>query len=232
MKGAKNNPIQLRYNRLSESTKTHLRMYSDAAFKKEEDTGHCMRGAMYLRCPGTRHEDFTKSCDCHILEFVARQQRRVVRSTFTAELLGACDTLDKASILVQMLHECSTGHIDPLNAVKLANHCGYSSPFVLYLDALSVYASITATFIKTPADNSALCHLQYIREMLDRHILTALCWVDTRDMIADGLTKGTVDRAAIHECMAGTASVSQAMKLWHPKMKPIIETNEVDLVMF
>ena len=31
---------------------THLRAYSDSAFMKEEQTGHCMRGAVFLLCPG------------------------------------------------------------------------------------------------------------------------------------------------------------------------------------
>jgi hypothetical protein len=196
-------------------------MYSDAAFKKEEESGHCMRGAIYLRCPGTTVAHFTNSTDCHIIEFVARQQRRVVRSTFTAELLGACDTLDKGTILAQMMHECVTGDIRPKSAVELTERGGYSVPYVLYLDALSVYASVTATFIKTPADNSVLFHLKYVRELLDNHVLSALCWADTRDMIADGLTKGTIDRQALHEVMTGSCQVSHDMKMWHPKVRSV-----------
>ena len=34
-------------------------------------------------------------------------------------------------------------------------------------------------------------------------VLTALAWIDTRDMLADGLTKGAVGRAALHTLMDG-----------------------------
>ena len=49
--------------------------------------------------------------------------------------------------------------------------------------------------------SSLLCHIQYIRELLDKGIIQYLFWIDTRDVIADGLTKGAVDRNALHTLM-------------------------------
>ena len=76
-------------------------------------------------------------------------------------------------------------------------------PTALYVDAKSVYAAVSATFIKQPAEKSLLFHIQYMRELLDKHMIRYLLWVDTRDMAADGLTKGAVARDALHEIMAG-----------------------------
>ena len=87
----------------------------------------------------------------------------------------------------------------------------------LYLDALSVVAAVTATFIKTPADNGVLVHVQYLRELLDKGILHAIIWQDTRDMLADGMTKGSVDRKGIHDAMSGNFPNQHAMKPWRPK---------------
>jgi hypothetical protein len=64
-----------------------LRVVSDAAFKREGDTGHCLRGAMFLRAPGQKEKDFTCSSVVHMLEWVCKGQRHVARSTFAAELL-------------------------------------------------------------------------------------------------------------------------------------------------
>ena len=64
-----------------------------------------MRGACYLRCPGSDFKDFTVSAKCHIIEQIARQQRRVVGATFTAELYGGCDTQDRGVLLAQMLQQ-------------------------------------------------------------------------------------------------------------------------------
>ena len=87
------------------------------------------------------------------------------------------------------------------------------------IDALSVYAAITAAYIKIPSDNGTLMHVQYMRELLDTKVVHSLIWSDTRDMCADGMTKGTVDRMLLDKCMQGTSEVNHQMKVWHPKSK-------------
>ena len=87
-------------------------------------------------------------------------------------------------------------------------------PMSLYLDAKSVYAAVTATFIKTPAEKSLLTHVQYVRECLDLHVLAYLLWIDTRDMTADGLTKGAVSRDLLHTLMDGTMSFIYGYEQW------------------
>ncbi len=83
-------------------------------------------------------------------------------------------------------------------------------PIALYLDAKSVFTAITATFIKEPADQSLLCNVQYIRELLDNRVLQYLFWLDARDMGSDGLTKGAASRDLLHSIMAGI------MRIHHP----------------
>ena len=103
----------------------------------------------------------------------AKVQRRAVRATFTAELLCGCDTIDKGILLAQTFHELQTGLVTACNSVQFRDSGGYVVPMVLYIDALSVYAAIVAPFIKTPADQCALCHLQYVRELLANDVLRA-----------------------------------------------------------
>ena len=95
---------------------------------------------------------------------------------------------------------------------------GYAIPMALYVDAQSVFVSITSTFIKIPADNGVLSHIQYIRELLDTKVLQWLFWVDTRDMCADGLTKGSVHREAIQELMSGKLTLAHGTKGWSSKL--------------
>lgn len=49
-----------------------------------------------------------------------------------------------------------------------------------------------------------LCQLLWIRELVDKQILTALTWLDTRDMTADGQTKGSISRGARISAMQGS----------------------------
>ena len=44
----------------------------------------------------------------------------------------------------------------------------------MIIDAMSVYAAVTANHIKIPAEKGLLSHLQYVRELVDRGILQFL----------------------------------------------------------
>ena len=46
---------------------------------------------------------------------------------------------------------------------------GWNVKLILYVDAMSVYAAVTATFTKIPAEKSLLPHISYIRELLDTY---------------------------------------------------------------
>ncbi len=49
--------------------------------------------------------------------------------------------------------------------------------------------------------------------------MKALGWVDTRDMHADGLTKGVVDRIALHQIMNGIVAMEHECKIFTPTGK-------------
>ena len=179
-----------------------------------------------MRCAGNKQEDFVKSTKGHLIEYKNGSQRRVNRSTFIAELQSACDCQDKGFLLAQLLHESVTGQMSATIGKELRDNGGYEVPMALYIDALSVYAAVTATFVKIPAENGALCHLLYLRELMEHNVLYALIWADTRDMLADGLTKGAVDREALHQIMNGEVVVTKEMKLWRPKRLTAIKTDD------
>ena len=82
------------------------------------------------------------------------------------------------------------------------------------MDAQSVYTGITAQQVKIPAERHTLYHAQWIRELLDRHILRTLYWIDTRDCCADGLTKGSVIRYALRDVARGEWKLLQPVKAW------------------
>ena len=72
------NPKKLSYKPLtsggssSVEAGSHLRIVSDAAFKREGETGHALRGALFLLAPGKDDQAFTKSAPCHLLEWVCK----------------------------------------------------------------------------------------------------------------------------------------------------------------
>jgi len=132
-------------------------------------------------------------------------------------LFGGCDTADQGFLVGTIIHEISKGVVSKAEARSLRERGGYSIPMVLYIDALSVYAAVTATNIKVPAEKSLLSHVQFVRECLDNKSIAALAWIDTRDMYADGMTKGAVDRDALHEIMDGHMHLRHEYKIWTSK---------------
>ena len=87
----------------SHKTTTHLRVISDAAFKKEPEDGYSLRGALFLRCPGRTNQQMVCSHTTgHLLDWACKSQKCVTRSTFSAELLAAGDApLTKAYCLAR-----------------------------------------------------------------------------------------------------------------------------------
>ena len=50
-----------------------------------------------------------------------------------------------------------------------------------------------------PAESSLKLHLISARYLLFRGVIRKMFWVDTRDMLADALTKGCVDRTLLEQ---------------------------------
>ena len=61
-------------------------------------------------------------------------------------------------------------------------------------DNRGLFNGATATEIKIPSEPHLLYLLKALRDRLDSHSIDALWWLDTRDMICDAMTKGTLPR--------------------------------------
>ena len=91
-----------------------------------------------------------------------------------------------------MLHERSSGDFSSEDARPCRENGSHQVPLVLYI-AMSMFAAMQATFINILADNGMLIHVQYLREQLDGCALTAIRWIDTRDMVTVGTTTEAAD---------------------------------------
>ena len=67
----------------------------------------------------------------------------------------------------------------------------------LCVDARVVFDTVSASDICDLAESSLKLHLISVRDRMVQGIIRFLYWVDTRDMLADGLTRGGIDRALL-----------------------------------
>ena len=74
-------------------------------------------------------------------------------------------------------------------------------------DAKSVYDSLYSTKEATPTDKDCILYIRWLREQLAAGTIRGLGWVCTHDMLADVLTKGTIDPKQIRMAANGYISL-------------------------
>ena len=90
---------------------------------------------------------------------------------------------------------------------------GLYPPIEFVIDAQSVFDALNVLDVCTPRESSLKLHLIAIRNRLERGVIRALWWCDTRDMLADALTKGGIDRAMLVKCMSeGKLTINHPVK--------------------
>lgn len=150
-----------------------------------------------------------------VLEFVSKKQSRICRSTFTAELYSALDLSGLANSISLAMTEVLSG---PRSASQLANmqELGQNVlPLDLMIDAKSVYDSVSTPDPKATTDKLMLIHVLKLRELLAMKLISRLLWLDTRDMLADGLNKGIVSRDALRQmCTSGRWAVNHKFEIF------------------
>ena len=101
------------------------------------------------------------------------------------------------------LHEIAVGPLSAENARRMREEGGLAFETTLTTDSMSLWAAIAAASVKVPAEKNLAVHLFWLRELLGRAVLTRLRWTDTRDMTADGHTKGSIDRSVLRALAEG-----------------------------
>ena len=70
-------------------------------------------------------------------------------------------------------------------------------PLEVCVDAKSVYDALASDPIRVPTEKSLYIHLLAMSDLIKRGVLTKVWWIDTKDMAADALTKGSIDRDVV-----------------------------------
>jgi hypothetical protein len=188
----KRKPATLLYAKLQGEIK--VLDISDAAFRREDKSGLAMRGAViaisesHSSHPGGRVQ---------IIDWYSRRQRRVVRSTFGAELNALVDSLEVAKLLAFALAEirCPKADLTMLRGMEESGE--FPIAIEACIDCKSIYDALATEDTKTPSEASLIMILLQCKESLRSGLIRKIWWIDTRDMAADALNKGLVARSAL-----------------------------------
>ena len=155
------------YERGSSIGTFSLDIYSDATCPKDHDQSR--EGyIIFRRCNDVTHPIF----------WMSRKLQRVARSSSTAEILGAADSVDKALYLAAVLSEVH-----------------YSHSVDLTTDSKSLFSLATA--ISEPEESMNKVDLAAIRSSYESGAIRRIFWSPGYYLIADALTKNNRETCAL-----------------------------------
>ena len=203
----KKKPLDVRIPRIGEPLKLYV--ISDAAFQGIGQDHLALRSGVIALGPD---RPVGGSVRLQVLDTVSKKQSRVCRSTLQAELHSALDLFGHAAVMAHGITEVLTGSRSAHSLAEIFDEGGFAISTELFIDARSVLEAVRPEQVKT-ADKITAIHILKLAEHLERGQLRSLTWVDTRDMLADGLNKGSVDRQPLRTlCEEG---------VWHVKF-PVV----------
>ena len=169
-----------------------MRGYMIALAHRSTTTGEASRSA-----PSSKMQ-----FELQMLDYASGRQHRICRGVWSAELHNICDMLDAALIQLAFLEEVQHGPQSAARLRQLSEQGGFGTLLSAYTDSKSIWSYLKANHLKTPAEKGTFYHLAFVQETLNRW-LSEFSWIDTRDMVADALTKGKLDRLPLQKFMQG-----------------------------
>jgi hypothetical protein len=208
----------------------HLDIHTDSGYRRvetvEDVKGYGMRGLCTLRrgvplSHGHVNKDTSPMSHgrvnlVHLLDSVSKTHRLAIRSSYSAEIVGASHGVEDAYPTIITMIELKKGILTAAQLKAMNDEGSIPLKVTLTIDAESVFKSLTSLELKTPAEKTLLGHVMWIREKLHKRIISEVQWCDTRDMTADGHTKGSVDRKALINLMQGKQTYEFAVKRYTP----------------
>ena len=152
----------------------------------------------------------------------------VMHAFYGAETLAAAHGLDDVYPTLVTLHELKHGVLTPTKLKAIREEGGLGLRVVLTTDAESVFKSLTSRDLKIPTERTLLGHIAWIREMVEHGIVSQIQWCDTRDMTADGHTKGSIERELLLQVMSGKQVYKHAVKTYSRSEKKTTEEAQIN----
>jgi len=172
-----------------------LHCIADSAYKGDAEDDDCLSVRGYIiALAGTTPS--SPSGPIAIIEYLSKKQSLITRSTYASELRNAIDAALDAIMISTFFHEVRHGRTDVALLRTIMEAGQFDLPLTLFVDNMSLFQSVTGTEVVCK-DAAMKLHALYLRQMLDRGMVTTLTWIDTRDMLADALTKGKISRDAL-----------------------------------
>ena len=139
--------------------------------------------------------------EANIFEFKSNKAKRVCTSTMHSEAVSHCTAQENASFIQTFLHEImnptlSAQQILALEGPSFTQNIGL-------VDCEDLHAALVSAAAPNPSNRALTLYLSSLRELKETKFVHEYLWVDTRDMLANAMTKvnedGTIPLDEIQE---------------------------------
>ena len=199
------------YKRIN--TTPRLLCVCDSAYQSNEGETDCiaLRGYFIFLASS----DTFPGGQLQLIDFASRRLHVISRSAFAAELRNTLEAMEETINYSIMFHDIYRGPLSPQACVDMRETASHFLHSTICIDNFGLFAAVTKDEPSPGSDHSMPFHVKAARSHLDNHSIEHICWIDNRDMIADGLTKGRPPRDMINLALAN--GVWQADKGQPPK---------------
>lgn len=216
LKYCKRQSTGIMYRKLS--GQPSILVVADSAYQANEDKTECIasRGYFIFLAFAVSDTEF----EVQLLDFTSRKLQVISRSAFAAEMRNALEAAQDGINHSIMMHDIYRGPISAEEAARLRDTGTHFLSTILLVDSFGLYTATTKEEPSPGTDSSMLFHVKALRHLLDNNNVSVLGWIDNRDMIGDGLTKGKPSREDMNAVLnTGKWTRLHAAQFWRSKAK-------------
>jgi hypothetical protein len=176
-----------------------------------------------------KESDFMLGGFCSVICFKSAKSKRVASSSFHAETLSLMSAVEDASFLQTWMLEMKQ---PTLTSFELINaEASQLIPMICVTDCMDLLEALVKPAVASISNRSMALYIQALREFHSSKRVTSWCWCDTRDNVANGLTKlnddGTLPMEPIQHMLLHGSWTPQFAWRW---MKQLCEPTPFDHV--
>jgi len=217
----KRTPAGITYRKLTGVP--YLLCIADSAYQSNPDRSDCvaLRGYfVFLACRPHGATKHTLGGRVQLIDFLSKKLSVISRSAFAAELRNVLEASQDTINHAVMQHDIYRGPYTAEQCATIRDKADYFTEIVVATDNQGLYNALTKEDPSPGSDGSMAFHVKALRELLDDHHISSIVWLDNRDMLADGLTKGKPSREDINSVLStGTWRPEHEYKIWSSTVK-------------
>ena len=124
---------------------------------------------------------------CTVVAFRSAKSKRVASSSFHAETLAMMDAVENGSFLQTWFLELQNPSLTSLELINAS--ASMLVPMVCVTDCMDLMEALIKPAVASISNRSMALYIQALREFYTTKRVLAWAWCDTRDNVANGLTK-------------------------------------------